>query len=183
MALILGCPALRFLDLSGCNSLFTSGMLLAQPKTAQWVQQALSGLCELNLASLQDLTDLSFNRLSSCVPSLERLALAYCHLTFEPDPARGSIGPQDSSPSQLSFHNLLRGEESQGASGREPGRARERARESLGEPGRARERAWERASGQKGHAEKSVKTRNRSEERRVGKECLRLCRSRWSPYH
>ena len=24
---------------------------------------------------------------------------------------------------------------------------------------------------------------SRSEERRVGKECLRLCRSRWSPYH
>ena len=23
----------------------------------------------------------------------------------------------------------------------------------------------------------------RSEERRVGKECLSLCRSRWSPYH
>ena len=26
-------------------------------------------------------------------------------------------------------------------------------------------------------------SRSRSEERRVGKECLRLCRSRWSPYH
>ena len=26
-------------------------------------------------------------------------------------------------------------------------------------------------------------TMTRSEERRVGKECLRLCRSRWSPYH
>jgi hypothetical protein len=25
--------------------------------------------------------------------------------------------------------------------------------------------------------------RVRSEERRVGKECRRLCRSRWSPYH
>src|SRR3546814_2932119 len=24
---------------------------------------------------------------------------------------------------------------------------------------------------------------NRSEERRVGKECVRTCRSRWSPYH
>ena len=24
---------------------------------------------------------------------------------------------------------------------------------------------------------------NRSEERRVGKECLTQCRSRWSPYH
>ena len=28
-----------------------------------------------------------------------------------------------------------------------------------------------------------AKTTTRSEERRVGKECLRLCRSRWSPYH
>ena len=28
-----------------------------------------------------------------------------------------------------------------------------------------------------------LRCRWRSEERRVGKECLRLCRSRWSPYH
>ena len=27
------------------------------------------------------------------------------------------------------------------------------------------------------------KVQARSEERRVGKECSRLCRSRWSPYH
>ncbi|KAJ1073366.1 hypothetical protein K5549_017023, partial [Capra hircus] len=91
VALILGCPALRILDLSGCNSL-----------------QALSGLRELSLASLRDLADLSFNRLSSCAPRLERLSLAYCHLTFQLGPAWGSIGPQDSSPSQLSFRNLLR---------------------------------------------------------------------------
>ena len=26
-------------------------------------------------------------------------------------------------------------------------------------------------------------TRSRSEERRVGKECMPVCRSRWSPYH
>lgn len=108
VALILGCPALRILDLSGCNSLFTSGMLLAQPETAQQVQQALSGLRELSLASLRDLADLSFNRLSSCAPCLERLSLAYCHLTFQLGPSWGSIDPQDSSPSQLSFRNLLR---------------------------------------------------------------------------
>ena len=30
---------------------------------------------------------------------------------------------------------------------------------------------------------KNVPIYDRSEERRVGKECLRLCRSRWSPYH
>ena len=28
-----------------------------------------------------------------------------------------------------------------------------------------------------------IRMKVRSEERRVGKECLRLCRSRWSPYH
>ena len=28
-----------------------------------------------------------------------------------------------------------------------------------------------------------VQALQRSEERRVGKECVRLCRSRWSPYH
>src|SRR3546814_7821513 len=32
------------------------------------------------------------------------------------------------------------------------------------------------------HWEKPV-TLNRSEERRVGKECVSTCRSRWSPYH
>src|SRR3546814_3350583 len=28
-----------------------------------------------------------------------------------------------------------------------------------------------------------LRERQRSEERRVGKECVRTCRSRWSPYH
>nr|XP_045006209.1 leucine-rich repeat-containing protein 29 isoform X5 [Jaculus jaculus] len=107
ITLILGCPALRTLDLSGCNSLFTSGNLLAQPETVQCVRKALSGLRDLNLAGLRDLTDLSFNHLSSCVPSLERLSLAYCHLTFEMGPTRGSVSSQISSPSRLSFRNLL----------------------------------------------------------------------------
>ena len=35
----------------------------------------------------------------------------------------------------------------------------------------------------KGKFLKGVPVGTRSEERRVGKECLRLCRSRWSPYH
>src|SRR3546814_3544121 len=28
-----------------------------------------------------------------------------------------------------------------------------------------------------------IRAKNRSEERRVGKECVSTCRSRWSPYH
>ena len=34
-----------------------------------------------------------------------------------------------------------------------------------------------------GHEIVGIVVKTRSEERRVGKECLRLCRSRWSPYH
>ena len=34
-----------------------------------------------------------------------------------------------------------------------------------------------------GEEEEGNKEEKRSEERRVGKECFLLCRSRWSPYH
>ena len=37
--------------------------------------------------------------------------------------------------------------------------------------------------GEGDHVHCFVSAPPRSEERRVGKECLRLCRSRWSPYH
>src|SRR3546814_6410584 len=32
-------------------------------------------------------------------------------------------------------------------------------------------------------AQRTEKTRERSEERRVGTECVSTCRSRWSPFH
>src|SRR3546814_15261320 len=55
--------------------------------------------------------------------------------------------------------------------------------QSLGQPGRA--------SPIIGRLDKDLKTADRfvdtlsrrSEERRVGKECVSTCRSRWSPYH
>ena len=34
-----------------------------------------------------------------------------------------------------------------------------------------------------GLAIREARERARSEERRVGKECVSTCRSRWSPYH
>jgi hypothetical protein len=39
---------------------------------------------------------------------------------------------------------------------------------------------WEQADARTGLA---LDRTRRSEERRVGKECLSVCRSRWSPYH
>src|SRR3546814_3754777 len=35
----------------------------------------------------------------------------------------------------------------------------------------------------KGHIKQALGMLDRSEERRVGKECVSTCRSRWSPYH
>src|SRR3546814_20084148 len=47
--------------------------------------------------------------------------------------------------------------------------------------------AGARAARDQGHARQPVRTlllhQQRSEERRVGKECVSTCRSRWSPYH
>src|SRR3546814_14839563 len=54
--------------------------------------------------------------------------------------------------------------------GRRYRRAAARAGDRQGDPGGQR--------ADRGHAEV-----DRSEERRVGKECVSTCRSRWSPYH
>ncbi|XP_043839988.1 leucine-rich repeat-containing protein 29 [Dromiciops gliroides] len=102
--LVTSCPGLQVLDLSGCNSLFMSGMLLGQPETAQRVREALANLRELNLSNLRYLADITFTRLSSCAPKLERLSLARCHITF--DSHHGLSARQDSS-AILSFRNIL----------------------------------------------------------------------------
>ncbi|XP_032644369.1 uncharacterized protein LOC116829594 isoform X2 [Chelonoidis abingdonii] len=106
MHLLLACPCLSSLDLSGCNSLFMSGTLLSKPESIGQAQRALTNLQELNLAGLRYLSDLSFNRLTGCAPRLARLSLARCHLTFEFDPYHGSSNYNSSA--LLSFRNLLR---------------------------------------------------------------------------
>src|SRR3546814_19630493 len=51
-------------------------------------------------------------------------------------------------------------------------------------PEHRRRGSWQRSGGaQRPFVERDVEARERSEERRVGHECVRTCRSRWSPYH
>ena len=52
------------------------------------------------------------------------------------------------------------------------------------DPGHAPQVAWiEIGEGRKWRVRGLTVSPSRSEERRVGKECDRVCRSRWSPYH
>lgn len=104
MTLVFACHCLSSLDLSSCNSLFMSGTLLSKPETMPQAQKALAYLQELNLSGLRYLSDLSFNRLVSCMPHLTKLSLARCHITFEFDPYHGSS--HYNSSCILSFRNL-----------------------------------------------------------------------------
>lgn len=98
--------ALRRLDLRGLDSLFMSGTFLSREEHRQQVRTALSGLKDLDLSDLRYLSDLTFNRLTSCTPSLRRLSLAGCHIAFEFDPYQGCpVGVVDSS-ALLSLRNL-----------------------------------------------------------------------------
>ncbi|XP_063169015.1 F-box and leucine-rich repeat protein 13-like [Candoia aspera] len=103
--LLLACPCLVALDLSSCNSLFMSGTLLSKQETLVQAQKVLVNLKELNLSSVRYLSDLTFNRLTSCCPQLAKLVLARCHITFEFDSYYGSYNY--SSSVLLSFRNLL----------------------------------------------------------------------------
>ncbi|XP_032086141.1 leucine-rich repeat-containing protein 29 isoform X2 [Thamnophis elegans] len=103
--LLLACPNLIALDLSGCNSIFMSGTLLSKKEILLQAQEALANLQELNMSSVRYLSDLTFNRLTSCCPQLAKLALARCHLTFEFDSYSGSHNYNSSA--LLSFRNLV----------------------------------------------------------------------------
>src|SRR3546814_14041270 len=70
--------------------------------------------------------------------------------------------------------------------GEEARRSSSRGHSSDGAEGRARGSEAAAAGGGGGQHGVQVQARaalRRSEERRVGKECVSTCRSRWSPYH
>uniref|UniRef100_A0A8C2FV30 Leucine rich repeat containing 29 n=1 Tax=Cyprinus carpio TaxID=7962 RepID=A0A8C2FV30_CYPCA len=97
---------LRKLDLQGLDSLFMSGAFLSREEHRRQVQNALRNLEELDLSDLRYLSDLSFNRLTSCTPRLCSLSLAGCHIAFEYDPYRGCPVGFGSS-ALVSLRNLL----------------------------------------------------------------------------
>ncbi|XP_051808190.1 uncharacterized protein fbxl9 isoform X2 [Acanthochromis polyacanthus] len=107
LALLPRLTSLRRLDLRGLDSLFMSGAFLSRQEHRQQVRSALCGLEDLDLSGLRYLSDLTFNRLTGCTPSLRRLSLAGCHIAFEFDPYRGCpVGAVQDSSALLSLRNL-----------------------------------------------------------------------------
>ncbi|XP_061679771.1 F-box and leucine-rich repeat protein 13 isoform X2 [Syngnathoides biaculeatus] len=107
LALLPRLTSLRRLDLSGLDSLFMSGAFLSRKEHRQQVKSALSSLEELDLSDLRYLSDLTFNRLTSCTPRLRRLSLAGCHIAFEFDPYQGCpVGSVEVSSALLSLRIL-----------------------------------------------------------------------------
>ncbi|XP_048402873.2 F-box/LRR-repeat protein 2 [Stegostoma tigrinum] len=105
MDLVQSCRSLWGLDISCCNCLFKPGTLMANEESKARTAEALVDLRELNLSNLRYLSDLTFNRLTDCMPKLRKLALAGCPIVFELDPYRG-VKTCNPAPT-LSLTNIL----------------------------------------------------------------------------
>ncbi|XP_048461809.1 F-box/LRR-repeat protein 2 isoform X2 [Rhincodon typus] len=105
MDLVPSCRSLWGLDISCCNCLFKPGTLMADEESKARTAEALVDLRELNLSNLRYLSDMTFNRLTDCMPKLRKLALAGCPIVFELDPYRGV--KTCNSPPTLSLTNIL----------------------------------------------------------------------------
>ncbi|XP_072039848.1 uncharacterized protein [Amphiura filiformis] len=81
MDMVSNCPNLQKLDLSRCNSLFMSGILLS--KNQEQIAACFQHLTCLNLDGIRYLSDTLLNRLVAVAPNLQRLSLASCNIAFE----------------------------------------------------------------------------------------------------
>lgn len=71
------------LDLSRCNCLFMSGILLAKPEDQAKIAASFKHLTSLNLAGIRYLSDALLNRLVAVAPNLQHLSLASCNIAYE----------------------------------------------------------------------------------------------------
>ena len=76
------CRVLQSLDLSCCNSLFMTGMLLSKQEDVDRIRSTMGSLKVLNLSSIRYLSDATFNRVVAIAPNLENLSLAGCQIVF-----------------------------------------------------------------------------------------------------
>ncbi|XP_064641639.1 F-box/LRR-repeat protein fbxl-1-like [Lineus longissimus] len=107
---LIHCNSLIKLDLSCCNALFMSGKLLEKEMDRSKLKHVLKHLKELNLSSIRQISDETFNRITSVAPGLEVLSLELCTLWFQSTAylSRGRGASRNSGSSNiLSFDNLV----------------------------------------------------------------------------
>ena len=104
--IMLQCHSLVTLNLSGCNSLFMTGNLLEMNSELVAAQQVLVNLKELNLSSIRYMSDVTFNRIVTICPNVEKVSLASCPVMFYAENYHIKDTSRFASNSLLTFKNV-----------------------------------------------------------------------------
>lgn len=93
---------LKTLRIEACRELLMSGRLFETEEDKQLLSESLKNVINLSLASNRYLSDALLNRIFAVLPSLERLDLSGCHISFHKGlyrkfyPANSGLEPSES---------------------------------------------------------------------------------------
>ncbi|XP_059154244.1 F-box and leucine-rich repeat protein 13-like [Physella acuta] len=104
VSLLSKCSSLIVLDLSRCDHLFLSGRLLAGELDRNALKKSLINVRELKLECLRHMTDVTFLRLVSVLPNIQKISLASTQIIF----GSTNYNFDPSSPVMLQFSTILK---------------------------------------------------------------------------
>ena len=105
--ILMNCINLTSIDLTNCNSIFLSGRLLEKNTDLQLLRDSLKNVKELNLSSIRQLSDVTFNRIVTICPNVETIWLVGTHIAFNSDHYRSKGKSRFVSSAVLTFENIL----------------------------------------------------------------------------
>lgn len=101
------CINLTSIDLTNCNSIFLSGKLLERNTDLQILRESLKKVKDLNLSSIRQLSDVTFNRIVTICPNVERIWLVGSNIVFNSDHYIPRGKSKVASSAVLTFQNIL----------------------------------------------------------------------------
>lgn len=101
------CINLTSIDLTNCNSIFLSGRLLERNTDLQLLRDTLKNVKELNLSSIRQLSDVTFNRIVTICHNVEKIWLVGSHIVFSSDHYIPRAKSKLVSSAVLTFENFI----------------------------------------------------------------------------
>ncbi|XP_062582524.1 F-box/LRR-repeat protein 14-like [Saccostrea cucullata] len=101
------CTNLTSIDLSSCNSIFLSGKLLEKNADLQLLRESLKNVKDLNISSIRQLSDVTFNRIVTICPNVEKITLVGSHIVFSSEHYIPRAKSRVASSAVLTFNNIL----------------------------------------------------------------------------